>query len=268
MIVDGRAIARDMLREVRNMISHASTRPHLTVLTCAPNFETRKYLALKRRRAIDAGIGINVIEFPETVTTDEMIVSLRHATMQTDGVIVQLPLPKHIDTDAVLASIPQGCDADGLNYSGDEHELLPPVVGAIAEIAARHRVPFLGAATVVVGNGRLVGKPAALFATRMGANVSVVTRETENADELIRSADILILGAGSPGLITPDRIREGVIIFDAGTSEAGGLLVGDADPSCDAKAALITPVPGGIGPITVAILLRNVAALAMKAARV
>ncbi len=264
MLVDGKAIAKDILRGIENAMSHGNVRPHLTVFTCAPNFETQKYLMLKRRRAIDAGIGINVIEFPEDVTTEDVVQSITHAAIQTDGIIVQLPFPASIDTDAVLASVPRGCDADAVHYAGGSADLLPPVVGAIAEIAARHQVPFLGAKVAIVGNGRLVGKPAAIWATRMGANVTVVTRETPNADEAIASADILILGAGSPGLVTPDRIKDGVVIFDAGTSEAGGVLTGDADPACAKKASLMTPVPGGIGPVTVAALLRNVLQLANR----
>jgi methylenetetrahydrofolate dehydrogenase (NADP+) / methenyltetrahydrofolate cyclohydrolase len=117
---------------------------------------------------------------------------------------------------------------------------------------------------VIVGRGRLVGMPAEIWCQKQGARVTVVTRETKDAGELIAQAQILILGAGQPGLITKDMVRPNVILFDAGTSEDGGVLKGDADPGCAAVASLFTPVPGGIGPITIAVLLRNLLSLASR----
>jgi len=134
---------------------------------------------------------------------------------------------------------------------------LPPVVGAIKELSKRQHVVFAGAKVVVVGEGRLVGKPAALWAKKQGAQVKVIHRNTERPEEILKTADIIISGAGDPGIIKPEMIKEGVVIFDAGTSEEGGVLKGDANPACADKATLFTPVPGGIGPITVAVLLRN-----------
>ena len=111
---------------------------------------------------------------------------------------------------------------------------------------------------VVVGHGRLVGEPAALWAKGQGATVTVVTKETSNSEQIIAAADVLILGAGQPNIITPEAIKPGVVIFDAGTSEDNGELKGDAHPDCAEVASLFTPVPGGIGPITVSMLLKNV----------
>ncbi len=261
MIVDGRSIAKEIYREVANQVTHLDVRPHLTVFTCAPNFETQKYLTLKMRKAREVGIGINVIEFPEDITTADVITSIMHACMQTDGVIVQLPFPEHIAIDEVLQVIPPSCDVDVVNYDGTQ-DILPPVVGAINEIAARHDVLFTAQKVAVIGHGRLVGKPAALWARRQGANVEVVTRETGDIKVALQSAHILILGAGDAHMVTPDSISDNVIIFDAGTSEDAGELKGDAHPDCASKASLMTPVPGGIGPVTVAILLRNVVRLA------
>lgn len=262
MIIDGREIARDILREVQNMVSHRRVKPHVTVFTCTPNLETRTFLAIKKRKADSVGIGLNVIEFPDTITTDEVIQSLRYAEMQTDGIVVQLPFPSHIDIERVLATIPPACDVDAFSYEQTDTGVLPPVVGAIDEIARRHGVPIVGANVVVVGNGRLVGGPAAVWASRMGARVTVVTKETKDQASIFAAADILILGAGSPHMVTPEMVQDGVAIFDAGTSESGGVIVGDAHPDCAAKASLFTPVPRGIGPITIAVLLRNVVSLA------
>jgi methylenetetrahydrofolate dehydrogenase (NADP+)/methenyltetrahydrofolate cyclohydrolase len=265
MLIDGRALARDIFKEMQNVLTHSRVRPHLTVFTCAPNFETQKFLALKKRKADEVGIGLTVIEFPETITTDEVVASVTAAAMQTDSIIVQLPFPASIDIDRVLAAIPEGCDADAVHYTGGDARILPPVVGAIAAMATQHGVAILGKHVVVVGQGRLVGKPAAMWARSEGAQVTVVTREKNDLKGAVQQADILILGAGSPGLITPDMVKRDVVIFDAGTSESDGALVGDADPACAARALFQTPVPGGIGPVTVAILLQNVMRLALRA---
>lgn len=264
MIIDGKSIASEILAEVKNSVTHLEVQPHLTVFTCAPNFETKKYLALKRRKASEVGIGVNVIELPETVTTEEAHISVMHSLMQTDGVIVQLPFPLYIDIETILKNIPASYDVDALSYDGTG-EILPPVVGAIAEIAARHDLLIATQNVVVVGQGRLVGIPAAIWAQKQGGNVTVLTKESKNTEACIKEADVLILGAGVPNLVKSDMIKDGVVIFDAGTSEDGGVLRGDADPNCAAKASLFTPVPGGIGPITVAILLKNLVALCARA---
>lgn len=266
MIVDGRAIAKDLYRETANRVTHVSQVPHLTVFTCAPNFETQKYLNLKKQKATEIGIGISIVELPEVLTTPEVVQSVQHACMQTDGIIVQLPLPVHIDTQAVLAAIPLKYDVDGMHYDGTPASFMSPVVGAISEIADQHDVLFAAQKVVVVGHGKLVGAPAALWARSQGGQVTILTAESDDKDSAaaIATADILILGAGVPGLIKPEMIKEGVVIFDAGTSEYGGQLRGDAQANCKEKASLITPVPGGIGPVTIAVLLRNVLEASMQ----
>lgn len=262
MIIDGTAIAKDLYREIANQVTHLSQTPHLTVFTCAPNFETQKYLKLKKRKATEVGIGISIVELPDTLTTDEVVQSVQHACMQTDGIIVQLPLPAHIDTSAVLAAIPLPYDVDGMHYDGTAVSWMSPVVGAISEITHKHDILFAAQNVVVVGHGKLVGIPAAVWARSQGATVTVLTAESNDTDSAaaIARADILILGAGVPSLIKADMIKAGVVIFDAGTTEEGGELTGDAHHDCRQKASLITPVPGGIGPVTVAVLLRNVVA--------
>lgn len=258
MIVDGQAIADSMFKELKNEVTHLSHAPHLTVFTCAPNFETKKYLGIKTRKAKAVGIGINVIEFPEEVTTEEVVISIQHACMQTDGVVVQLPLPEHLDLEKIIDAIPPSMDVDGMHYDGTGDFSIHPVAGAIACIASYHDVLMATQKVVVVGHGRLVGAPVAKWATMQGSQVTVLTENSEDKEKVIAEADILILGAGKPGLVKPGMVKEGVIIFDAGTSELGGKLAGDAEPTCAEKASLFTPVPGGIGPVTVAVLLRNV----------
>lgn len=256
MIVDGKKIAEEIYSQIGSELDSKKKHPVLCVLTCAPNTETKKYLKLKQDKASVLGIDMMVVDFYKEIPTEEVVEALDTALVGNDGIIIQLPFPSHIDVDALFKKIPSHLDTDVINYDGSG-VVLPPVVAAIKEIADRHEVSFAGKQVVVVGRGRLVGKPAAIWADGQGAVVTIIDKDTENSDSVLQSADIIISGAGSPGLITPEKIKEGVIIFDAGTSEEGGVLKGDADPACAAKCALFTPVPGGIGPITIAALLRN-----------
>lgn len=259
MVIDGRAVAADIIESVRLSILQLQSAPRLTVFTCAPNFETEKFLSIKKQKAKEVGVSLQVVEFKIDETQAEIIQSIKAAHETADGIIVQLPFPSDINIDAVLPSVASSHDVDGISYGGGSVPMFPPVVGAIAELSHRYQVDFEHKHVVIVGQGRLVGIPAASYAQSCGARVTVVTKE--NGVDLAtatRSADIIITGAGVPGLVTPDMISNGVIVFDAGTSEDGGELVGDVAVACQHKAALFTPVPGGIGPITVAVLLRNV----------
>ncbi|OGG85982.1 hypothetical protein A2392_03220 [Candidatus Kaiserbacteria bacterium RIFOXYB1_FULL_46_14] len=261
MLVDGKTIAADIYRELKEELSGRTKRPRLLVVTAAPNVETQKYLNLKCRFAEELGIEVVVQEFSSEVTTQDIQDFLVGAFATYDGVIIQLPLPVQVDTALLLSLLPKQLDIDVANYVATEAEILPPVVGAIKEISKRHQIDFVGKKVVVVGRGRLVGKPAALWAEAQSAAVTVVDKDTVDASTILKEADIIISGAGVPGLITPEQIKEGVAIFDASTSEEGGVLRGDADPACAEKCSVFTPVPGGIGPVTVAVLLRNLVQL-------
>lgn len=263
MRVDGRAIASDIYKELALEIKESSIPPTLTVFCCAPNFETKKYLALKMKKAEEVGILIGLVEWPLSITQKEAVEAVYNAS--TDGVLVQLPLPDHLDTSLLLEAIPKDKDVDGMNYEAGVDFILPPVVGAIAEIAARHQIDFASKKVAVIGQGKLVGRPASQWAKSLGAEVRIYTKETpvsEWAD--LKNADIIITGVGVESIVIPKDLKEGVVIFDAGTSESGGFLVGDVAPECEEKASLITPVPGGIGPVTIAILLQNTMHLAKK----
>ena len=253
--VDGKEIARKIVSETSEIVSTLTSSPKLGIVTCAPNFETRKYLALKKKKAAAAGIAVVILELPETATTEDVLNSLRSVLPNVDGVVVQLPLPSGIDTNKIISAIPAEKDPDG--FAAEESLVLAPVPGAIAAIAHEHKVSFKDKKVVVLGYGRLVGEPVARFAEAAGANVSVMTIETGVNKEILQSADIIVTGIGSPKFVTADMVREDVVVFDAGTSEDGGDLVGDVHPDVYKKAALYTPVPGGIGPVTIAVLLRN-----------
>ncbi|MEY2665748.1 MAG: hypothetical protein RLZZ480_853, partial [Candidatus Parcubacteria bacterium] len=159
MIVDGKAVAARMYTEVADSVRSLSKQPVMAAITCAPNFETQKYLELKKRKAAEVGITLRVVELPETVTTEEAIACVTAVLPDVDGVVVQLPFPAHIDREALLAAVPAEKDPDGFSYGVSEKACLPPVTGAILSIAQDYEVTFTDKNIVVLGQGRLVGAP-------------------------------------------------------------------------------------------------------------
>lgn len=260
MIIDGKDIANTIYKETAESVSSLSRAPRMTAITCAPNFETQKYLNLKKQKAAEVGISLNIVELSEDVTTEEVVACIQAVAKDADGIVTQLPFPPHVDREVMLKAIPPDKDPDGFNYELSEL-CLPPVVGAIDEIAKKYNFSWEDKKVAVVGYGTLVGKPAAHYAKSKGAQVTVITENTENPNAYIQEADIIISGTGRSHSITSDMVKEDVCIFDAGTSEDNGELAGDVHPDVVQKASLFTPVPGGIGPITVAYLLRNLVTL-------
>lgn len=262
MIVDGKAIAQDILKETRHAVGLLPRSPSFLALAVAPSPATESYLKMKRRLAEEAGITMEVRTYPDAAT-DDLIAIIRAAA--EDAIIVQLPLPPHIDTRAVLDAIPPEKDADALAAATREADpSIHPVAAAIREIIERHQLSLAGKKAVVVGDGWLVGAPAAAWLRSVGVPVTVVTREEGDLVAALKGADIVITGAGVAGLVRADAIKEGAAVIDVGTSELGGSIAGDVEPEAAERAGLFTPVPGGVGPITVALLLKNVAELSKR----
>jgi methylenetetrahydrofolate dehydrogenase (NADP+) / methenyltetrahydrofolate cyclohydrolase len=261
MIVDGKKIAHQVYKFLKGEVVLLPKAPVLAAITCAPNFETQKYLHLKKRKAAEVGITLRVIELPETATTEEAIACVQAVLPQVDGIVVQLPFPAHIDREQVLAAVPAEKDPDGFSYGVAEGACVPPVVGAIQAIADEYGIHLASAHVVVLGQGRLVGAPAAHYLRSIGAEVATLTEENQHDLHVIKEADVIISGIGKPHFVTLDMVKPGVVIFDAGTSEDGGVVVGDVHPDVATIARLYTPVPGGIGPITIAVLLSNLMSL-------
>lgn len=268
MIIDGRAIASDILADVRENLPRKGV---VRAVVVSPTPATESYLSIKSARAEEAGMRLDIVRLPESVTEGDVIAAVEKPG--ADAIIVQLPLPDHLDTKRILDSIPWYLDADVLSanayarFSLDESEaILPPVVAAVNEILERSHMFAGGRSVAVVGQGRLVGEPVTRWFMNEGAEVAVITRESgAEGLELLKEASIIVSGAGSAGLILPEHLSEGVVLIDAGTSESSGAIVGDADPSCAEKASVFTPVPGGVGPIAVACLFRNVSLLMERA---
>jgi methylenetetrahydrofolate dehydrogenase (NADP+)/methenyltetrahydrofolate cyclohydrolase len=182
-----------------------------------------------------------------------------------DGVIPQLPM-SNIDVDAVCEAMPKEVDVDVLSkaayaeFERGHSRAIPPVPAALAYILKECGIDVRGKHVVSLGRGRLVGRPAAILFRQLGATVALLGRDADIAAHT-RNADIVILGAGVPGILTPDMVKDGVAIVDAGTSELGGKVVGDAEPSVAEKASVFTPVPGGVGPVAIAMIYKNLFAL-------
>jgi methylenetetrahydrofolate dehydrogenase (NADP+)/methenyltetrahydrofolate cyclohydrolase len=260
MIVNGKTLAEEIHNRTHERVKMLERAPVLTIITCSPNPETKRYLALKQKQTARIGIHTEVVEISPESTTTDVLGAIQTATKTSDAILVQFPVPSGIDKDTVVKNIPLTHDADVLNP--DNTTLPSPVVGAIQEILKAYVIDPKGKFVTVIGSGRLVGLPAAAWFQSVGAYVSVVTKDTVDIAHYTKNADIIVCGAGVPNLLTKDMVKEGVIILDAGTTEDSGELRGDADPLCAQKASLFTPVPGGIGPLTIAVLLRNVALLA------
>jgi methylenetetrahydrofolate dehydrogenase (NADP+)/methenyltetrahydrofolate cyclohydrolase len=256
MIIDGKKIAEDVYERVRERVVKLGRAPRFAVITCNPNFETQKYLALKQKKALQMGIETDVTTLDAQSATEDFVSCIEKVVKHSDAIIIQLPLPTHVDRERVMRAIPSSHDADALNP--DTQHILSPVVSACREILGVHEVVIPEKFVTVVGSGQLVGLPLYHWFVSQGAHVSVVTKDTHDISNYTRQADIVVCGAGVPGLLTPHMVREGVVILDAGTSEESGELRGDALAECAVKASIFTPVPGGIGPITVAMLLKNV----------
>lgn len=260
MLVDGKAIAEDILAAVAREVAGLQESPRLSAITCAPNFETRRYLEMKKQKSASVGINLNVVELPADSTTQDVIDCVRQVAKESDGIVVQLPMPSQIDREVVLDSVPVDKDPDGFLYGKVAGACLPPVVGAIDEISTKYNIDWQDKKVIILGKGRLVGLPAISYAESRVREVVVFTKENLKRDELI-TADIIISGIGQSHFITKDLVKAGVVIFDAGTSEDGGVLAGDVHSEVAEIAGLFTPVPGGIGPITIAYLLKNLLTL-------
>lgn len=266
MIVDGRAIAADILASVKAEVRALGRTPIVRAITIAPTKATESYLKIKSVRATDAGMQLAVVRL-ENASTEGVIAEIEKEG--ADAIIVQLPLPAYIDTDAVLNAIPVEKDADILSAAAharfEAGGLMPPVADAVREILERSNVQVARKHALVIGEGRLVGAPVAAWLWREGANVSVLSKETEEPVDY-QAMDIIVSGAGDPKIVTSGMVKEGVVLVDAGTSDVNGSIVGDIDPACAPKASVFTPVPGGVGPIAVACLYRNILALVKELA--
>ncbi len=268
MIIDGKLIAHELKTKLKERTYEIDPRLSLGIIVTEETPATKQFVTIKQAFGKNINVKTDVLTLGQFEQKDEDLLELiLHASREYDGVVLQLPIPDHFNLSSVLNLYPFTQDVDVIGNASFQQfkegslPFLPPVVGAFAEILHKSKVRLTGKQVLVVGEGRLVGAPSAIWAERLGAFVTVATKETENLSELTEKADAIILGAGVPGLLKPDMIKDDVIILDAGGGDVDGKVFGDAVPECADKASIFTPTPGGIGPITVAKLFENLVAL-------
>lgn len=274
-ILSGEKLARRILANLKKKHRKnpclAGRRVCLAVVQVGGNPVSLKYIAEKEKAAKDLGIGFRLMVYPQNVSQRVLAREIQKAgkDKKVSGMIVQLPLPKHINMQLVLDEIPPRKDVDVLSSSSltefalGTFPILPPTVAAISLLLKETKKKLEGTRVAVVGAGRLVGLPVSVWLSQQGARVSLIQKGTQHAAELIKEADIVISGVGKPGLITGSMIKKGAVVIDAGTSVESGKTQGDVDlKSVSKKAGYLSPVPGGVGPLTVACLFQNLVFLA------
>jgi len=253
MIIDGKALARDSSVALKADIKKCSELT-LGIFMIAPTEETKSFVRIKKRKAEELGVSVVEEELPFETSTEEAIKILEDLIKKVNGVVIQKPLPEHINTKALCDLLPAEKDIDALT---DDSPYMSPVAGAVEEIFSAYNIDPKGMKAVVVGSGALVGKPVTAFLKEGGAHVTVMTKDTGVDLEIMKKADIVVSGVGKPGLITKNMLQPSAIVIDAGTSESNGAMLGDVDPECYEHVYLISPVPGGVGPLTVVSLFKN-----------
>lgn len=270
MILSGKEIANDIYEALAPEYARFGRQVRLGIVVVGENPVIASFVRIKERAAERLGIEFVKTQLPESATTAEVLAAVEEAVRTCDAVIPQLPMPKHVDSEKVLARVPLEKDVDAINPTTPTEVRLvhEPVALAVLELLDRGVVDVRGKRTVVVGAGRLVGAPATRMLRERGADVHVVTRTEGSLDDL-KDADVVVAGTGVSGLIRPHMLKEGVALIDAGTSnvpkELGpGTITGDADPACAEKCLIFSPVPGGVGPVAVAMIYKNLLTLVQE----
>lgn len=270
-IIDGKKLSREILAKVKQEVALLSFAPVFCDVLVGNDLSSVQYVRMKMKMAESLGIKFHSANFPVSITTPELIkeINILNKIENMCGIILQLPLPKHIDKRAALDAIDSHLDVDCLGtvanekfYSGETTVGFPTALACMALIdflVDLLNLDLKNKNIVILGQGELVGKPVAALLRFRDLNPSIITRKTENKEKLIKNADIIISGIGHGKYVTKDMVKEGVVLIDAGTSEANNAIVGDVDlESVKDVASYVSPVPGGVGPVTVAMLLRNV----------
>ena len=251
-------------RDIHAMLTTHTEEKALAIFIVGDNPVTESFVASKQAFADGLSVRVVLERFSGDVTERELIDTITHST--ADAIVVQLPLPAHIDERVVLNAIPQARDVDVLSdaafnaFIRDETALIPPVAHAVSQLLDAYDISVPEKNIVVLGKGRLVGEPTARLLKRRGGKVAVIDSATpdDTRAQLLGAADIIVSGVGKPGILQPEMIRDGAVVIDAGTSNSTGQIVGDVAPGCRARASHVALTPGGVGPVTVAMLFSNI----------
>ncbi|OGE78335.1 MAG: hypothetical protein A2751_04255 [Candidatus Doudnabacteria bacterium RIFCSPHIGHO2_01_FULL_46_14] len=268
-LVDGKKIAGEILQVQQKQVRTLNFVPRLAVIMVGENPASNLYVKMKQKRGDQAGIIVDIHRYTVEISQAKLIEEIKKFNTQKDvhGILVQLPLPASMNRQLVLDAVDPQIDVDCLTSHNKEFLIAgkvpfhnPPAPSAILEILDRYQVDLKNSHILIVGTGDLIGEPLSAMLLHRKLAFELANRHTGNLTELAARADVIITGVGKAGLITRDMIKQGAVIIDAGTtgSDDGG-LVGDVDTdSVIGKASLLAPVPGGVGPVTVAMLLKNV----------
>jgi methylenetetrahydrofolate dehydrogenase (NADP+) / methenyltetrahydrofolate cyclohydrolase len=280
-MLDGKAVGariRAELAEDVEKLAAAGRRPTLAAVLVGDDEASHIYVGSKQRAAAGSGIDSRKVALPAIASQDEVLAAVAelNADPAVSGLIVQLPLPAGLDPVAVQDAIDPAKDVDGLHPENEgrllrgDPRFAPCTAVGIVELLRRERVAVEGSHVVIVGRGLLVGRPLAvlLSAKAPGANATVTLCHTgtRGLGDHTRAGDVLVAAAGRPGMITPDMVKPGAAVVDVGNHRVGGRIVGDVAPEVAEVAGALTPVPGGVGPMTVAMLLANTVAAAREQA--
>ena len=264
-VFDGKAYAQNITARLKQTISEAGLAPHLAIVMIGEDQASRIYVDKKVEAAREIGAEAEVLDFPEDVPEGEIIRHLRNLNddKSVTGIIVQLPLPKGLKKERVLSQIERTKDVDGLTKGS---QFVGATPRAVMEILTSSNQTLVGKYAVVVGSSDLVGKPVANLLLDENATVTVTNDKTKDLASFTRAADILVSCAGSGHLITAEMVKDGVMVIDVGiTRQRDGKIVGDVEfEGVCSKSSFITPVPGGVGPMTVAMLLSNLVLASQK----
>lgn len=280
-LIDGKKVSSDIKAEIAakvdEMIKNGQKRPHLAAILVGHDGGSETYVANKVKACEVCGFKSSLIRFEDDVTEQQLLNTIKtlNNDNDVDGFIVQLPLPRHIDEQKIIEAIDFKKDVDGFHpvNVGRMSIGLPCFKSAtpagIMELLARYEIPTKGANCVVLGRSNIVGKPVAQLMMQKGypgdATVTVCHSATKNIAQITREADIIIAAIGKPGFVTADMVKDGAVIIDVGTTrvpdstrKSGFRLCGDVDfENVAPKCSFITPVPGGVGPMTIVSLMRN-----------
>lgn len=267
-------IKQEIKKEVEKIVSSGKKAPHLAAILVGENGASKAYVNSKVKDCKEVGFGSTLLRFPDTISENDLLQQITKLNQdpEIDGFIVQLPLPKGIDQEKIIMAIDPKKDVDGFHPENfgkmalEMDALLSATPFGIMELLERYNIDLKGKNCVVIGRSRIVGRPISILLSSKGADatVTVVHSHTQNIAEITKKADIIIVALGVPNYLTGDMVKEGVVIVDVGISrveddsEKGYHLAGDVEfNSCEKKASYITPVPGGVGPMTRAMLMKN-----------
>lgn len=271
VLLDGKILSAKIKEEVKvevtQIVKEKNITPGLAVILVGNDAASATYVASKAKACKDAGIYSVVHEMPESITQEELLetINMMNNNPKLDGILVQLPLPKHIDTTTVLEAINPLKDVDGFHpYNvgrmvSNLDSFLPATPFGVMRMFEEHNIELSGKDVVVIGSSDIVGKPMASLLINKKATVTVCNSRTKDLKAHTSKADIVIIAVGVPYLLKEDMVRDGAVVIDVGINRLDtGKLVGDADfEGLKNKCSHLTPVPGGVGPMTIAMLLKN-----------